>query len=76
MLGSRDYYFEDKFPYTCTNFEYQGNGFFWVIINGIQYSFDIVEDGLENLIIRSKTGRFRDSNNNQMELTFTMTMTY
>jgi hypothetical protein len=46
------------------------------MINGIQYSFDIVEDGLENLIIRSKTGRFRDSNNNEMELTFTMTMVY
>ena len=71
-----DYYFEDKFPYTCTNFEYQGDGFFWVIINGIQYSFDILQDGLEDLIIRSKTGRFRDSNNNEMELTFTMTMTY
>ena len=71
-----DYFFSEKYPYTCTNFEYQGNGFFWVYINNITYNFDIVEDGLESLIIRTKNSRFRDTNNNELDITFTMTMVY
>jgi len=59
----------DIFPYVTRNYEYHGFGFIIVEINGKTFTFDIVEDGLEHLVLRSDNSCFENK-----EVTLTLTM--
>ena len=59
----------DIFPYVTRNYEYHGFGFIITEINGKTFTFDIVEDGLERLVLRSDNSCFENK-----EVTLTLTM--
>ena len=49
---------EDTFFYDTRNYEYHGDGFIVIDINGKLYIFDIVSDTLTGLIIKSSNNCF------------------
>ena len=59
----------DEFFYITRNYEYHGSGHIVSEINGRTFIFDIVEDNLEGLVLRSNNNFFQGKN-----VTFTLTM--
>lgn len=59
----------ESFFYVTRNYEYHGFGFIITEINGKTFTFDIVEDGLEHLVLRSDNNCFENK-----DVTFTLTM--
>jgi hypothetical protein len=49
---------EDTFFYDTRNYEYHGDGFIVIDINGKLYIFDIVSDKLTSLVIKSSNNCF------------------
>ena len=56
----------NEFFYVTRNYEYHGSGHFLVDMNGKTFIFDIVEDGLSNLVIKG--------NSFNKTITFNLTM--
>ena len=59
----------NEFFYVTRNYEYHGSGHIVSEINGRTFIFDIVEDNLEGLVLRSNNNFFQGKN-----VTFTLTM--
>jgi hypothetical protein len=59
----------DEFFYVTRNYEYHGFGFIIAEINGKTFTFDIVEDGLERIVLRTDNNCFFGK-----KYTFTLTM--
>lgn len=59
----------DEFFYVTRNYEYHGFGFIIAEINGETFTFDIVEDGLERIVLRTDNNCFFGE-----KYTFTLTM--
>ena len=59
----------NEFFYVTRNYEYHGSGHIVSEINGRTFIFDIVEDNLERLVLRSNNNFFQGKN-----VTFTLTM--
>ena len=59
----------DEFFYVTRNYEYHGSGHIVSEINGRTFIFDIVEDNLERLVLRSNNNCFQGKN-----VPFTLTM--